>query len=149
MNVRGLLQFELWSKKTSRKILVGIGIVFGLLLVCLICWYEVEIHWITPGERDAARAALKEIDAIEDAGPLSEQELKVRTEQGEAMVKLAEAAAQTHRDNSIRMDLDLYLVGVEMERSKVYGEKNQSPEIQAVLTKLKSNHRLTLHKALD
>jgi len=36
-----------------------------------------------------------------------------------------------------------------MERSKVYGEKNQSPEIQAVLTKLKSNHRLTLHKALD
>ena len=149
MNVRGLLQFELWSKKTSRKILVGIGIVFGLLLVCLICWYEVEIHWITPGERDAARAALKEIDAIEDAGPLSEQELKVRTEQAEAVVKLAEAAAQTHRDNSIRMDLDLYLVGVEMERSKVYGEKNQSPEIQAVLTKLKSNHRLTLHKALD
>jgi hypothetical protein len=110
-------------------------------------WYEVEVHWITPGERDAARAALKEIDELEDAGSLSGQETKARTKQAEDKVNLASEAARTNRDNFIEMKLGLYLVGVEMERDKFHAKQN--PLVESTLSDLKSNHRFALHKAID
>lgn len=147
MSARELLQAEVWSKETSWRILRWIGVVLGLFLVCFIGWYEVEVHWITPGERDTARAALKEIDELEDASSLSQQEREARTKRAEDRVKLASEAARTYRDNFIQMKLGLYLVGVEMERDKLHGK--ESPLIQSTLSDLKSNHRFALHKALD
>jgi hypothetical protein len=61
MKVRELLQIELWSKITSRKICIGIGIV----IVGLFSWCEVEKYWLTPGERDAGWTALAQIEELE------------------------------------------------------------------------------------
>jgi hypothetical protein len=163
MKIRELLQTEIWSKRTSRKILVGSGIVFGLFLVCFAVWYEAEIHWLTSGERDAARVALKEIDALQDADSLNDQEFRDRSELAEAKVKLAEEAAATYRDNFIQMKLGLYLVSVETERWKIERQKlvlqgrisqgeqhgQQDEAIESLLRDLKRRHQLELHEVLD
>ena len=63
MKVRELFQIELWSKITSRKICIGIGIV----IVGLFSWCEVEKYWLTPGERDAGWTALAQIEELENS----------------------------------------------------------------------------------
>jgi hypothetical protein len=63
MKIRELLQTELWSKRTSRRILVGIGI----LVVGFFFWCAIEQYVLTPGERSAARAALVKVDELQDS----------------------------------------------------------------------------------
>ena len=119
MNIRELLQTELWSKRTTRKILVWSGLVFVVGFLALNGWHFVEIHWLTRGERDAAKAALAEIDALQDAGPLSDEEFQVRLKAAEAKVKLAEEQPETYRDNFTQMKLGSGIsLGVVMERMK-------------------------------
>ncbi len=109
MNVRKLLQTELWSKRTSRRILVWFGLIFGVLVVGFVAVYEIERHWLTPGERSSAKAALAQIDGLQDFGSLSDQEFEVREKQAEVKVKIAKDAAVTKRDVWIADSLELYL----------------------------------------
>lgn len=74
MKLRELSQTELWSKRTARKVFVGIGIAFWILLLTAGVLYEVEMHWLTPGERSAAKAALVEIDALQNAETMNGEE---------------------------------------------------------------------------
>jgi hypothetical protein len=119
MKIRELLQTEIWNRRTTRKILVGFGIVFGVAAIGLGILYAVEVNWLTAGERNAAKAALTQIDALQDAGPLSDAEFKVRQEQTDAKVKAAQDAAETLKDDSTQETLFWYLAAVELERSKV------------------------------
>lgn len=162
MNVRKLLQTELWSKRTTRKMLVGIGIALVLLVVGYGVWYEVEVHWLTQGERNAAKDALREIDALQDANSLNDEEFRIRLEQTSTKVQRAEDVALTYRDNFLQMKLSAYLTGIEMDRYKLqrrelakHGLDQREPDIEndekieSILSELKKNNRLALHQELD
>jgi hypothetical protein len=164
MNVREVLKTELWSKETTRKILVGIGAVVGLVFVGCITWYLVDMLWLTPGEREAARAALTEIDALRNASLLSDQEFKGRLDQANAKVKLAGEAAVTYRDNVTQMDLESCITGVDsdysdrlMQRASEQGrlskrwnrDREARERIESQLRYFARMNCLEIHKVLD
>jgi hypothetical protein len=167
MKFRELLQTEIWSKRTSQKIIFWAGIVFVIASVGFGAWHFVEVNWLTPWERSAGRVALTQIDALQDAGPLSDQEFEIRWKQAKEKVQAADGAAVTYRDNSIQMDLYWYFAGVELERSKVQNKKRtdelvqqgrirrwdrdeeSDKKIDAVLNDLNRARRAALHKELD
>jgi hypothetical protein len=151
MNLRELLRLELWSKETHRKILVGIGIAICLGFLGVFVWNQVEWHWLTPGERVAARTALTEIDSLQDSGTLSEQDWKARSKDAETKVEIAEAAAKTHRDAFLEMGLNWYLVQVEMNHTNVLlrAAGKRELKIEPIPGNSTKNLRAGLHKILD
>jgi hypothetical protein len=167
MEIRELLQIEIWSKKTTWRILVVFGVVFAIAVAGCATAYEIERRWLTQGERSAAKATLAQIDALEDAGPLSDEEFDVRDKRAEAKVRAAKDVAKTLKDNSTQEMLFWYLAGVELERSKIQFKKrieelvqqgrirrrdtNEENEtmIDALLSNLKRARRAALHKELD
>lgn len=107
MTLRELLQIELWSKGT-RKMLVVFGCAIGIVLVALVSWRVVDRLWITRGERNAAKSALVQLDALQDSGVLSDMDFAARAKQAEGSVNVAEQAARTTRDRFIVAELMNY-----------------------------------------
>jgi hypothetical protein len=105
MTFRELMQIELWSKETSRKILIGLAVV----VVVLIAWIAVERYWLTPAERTAGRAALAQIDKLQDFGAISNGDFEARVKQMRAQVDAADRAAWTTRDKGVARTLGIYL----------------------------------------
>jgi hypothetical protein len=105
MRFRELLQIELWSKETSRKILIGLIVV----AVVLIAWIAAERYWLTSAERAAGRAALAQIDKLQDFGTTGNDVFEARVKQARAQVDAAERAAWTTRDESVARTLGFYL----------------------------------------
>ena len=159
MKVRELLQIELWSKRTTRKILVGIEVAVGLLCT----WNVAELYWITPGERNAARAALVQIDALQNAGSISDEDFEARDKQAAQRVEVARQAVQTERDERIADALYAYLTGIETERGNVAmrrlmqkrnvpikdSERKLNEEIDSMGKQVMQFLHSVLHKALD
>ncbi len=111
MEVRELLRYEIWSKKTTQGILLGFGITVCSLLVTLKVWYEVDSHWLTNGEKAAAKAALQRIDMLQNSNSLTFQEYEVRSKASGIAVDAARLAARTSRDERTQMQLENCLVG--------------------------------------
>jgi hypothetical protein len=163
MKVRELLQTELWGKRTSRKILVGIVVVMGLFYGGAFVWNQVELHWLTTGERTAARSALWQIEALQNDGSLSDSEFDTRAKELQTQVKAAQDAAKTYRDHFVEMRLDSYLLSVMWERRKIEREhfatqghpapgkpdREFEEKIDATIGSWKFTDRLALHKELD
>jgi hypothetical protein len=136
MKVRELLQIEIWSKETSRKILdpirkilfwflpsrktlKRIGIVFGVLVVVLGVIVVVEVSWLTSGERKVASAALAEIDAMQGLVSASSNDFEARDRQAKETVKAAERVAWTSRDKVAAFGLWSYLNETENARDEI------------------------------
>lgn len=113
MTIREILQIEIWSKRTSRKILIGLGIVVAGFVV----WFAVDGHWITPPERNAARAALAQIEVLQNSKEMSNAEYDEGTRRAKESLDKAEHAAWTSRDKSIAAALFFYLAAKELQRS--------------------------------
>jgi ABC-type Na+ efflux pump permease subunit len=116
MKIRELLQYELWSKRTTRKILVGIGIVVAVVALGLGAWSVVSRVWLTPEERRAARIALKQVDALQSTGSLSNEEYAKLDGQATKSVDDALQAALTRRDRAIARKLLIYETVTTLER---------------------------------
>ena len=163
MKVRELLQVELWTKRTSRKILVGFGIVFGIAVVGLGALFAFERYWLTKGERNAARVALAQIEALQNCVSCSDQEFAAKDKQVEGAVEIASQSAVTDRDDSVSIALLGYLSIIESERQepqlrRMMQERHLSiPNSDPVLEeRIRSTEKETkrllhsvLHKALD
>jgi hypothetical protein len=159
MKVRELLQTELWSKRASQKILVGIGIVFGLL----IAWYLVERCVLTPGERAAARTALAQIDGMQNVNSFSDEDFSARDAQAQRQVEVVQQAGWTRRDKAIGSRLSAYLGLTEIDResfknmkelgqghnSQSYSNEKLGEEIDSMGKKSRLMVRLSLHNAPD
>jgi hypothetical protein len=115
MQVRELLQTEIWSKRTSRRILVVIGIIAFVGF----SFFEIDGHWISWAERKTARAALTEIDALQSFGSMSEAEYKERLSHAKGTVEAADKAGWTRRDLAVSSLLSAYLSEVEIEKGQV------------------------------
>jgi hypothetical protein len=146
MKIRELLQKEIWSKRTSRKILIG----FGITVVVVVVLSAVDGHWITPPERHAARVALAQIDVLQNSKEMSDAEYDVGTRRAKESVDKAEHAAWTSRDKSIAVALFFYLAAKELQRSE-QRSPHPSPNLFAArgreMSQILFEH--SLHQALD
>jgi hypothetical protein len=159
MKVRELLQFEIWSKQTTQGIFLGFGIVALSLLVTLGLWYEVDLHWLTKGERDAARLALQRVDELQAVVALDD-EYKARDDKANAALKAAEDVAKTDKDDSIHMNLSVCLTGVETAHTEILEQRlilegrlhpmaNGSDRSGLFLIEVGKKSCSALHKELD
>src|ERR1700693_230571 len=119
MKIREILQIELWSKRTSRKILVGLGVVVAVLALGFFALYEVESHWLTKGERIAAGVALQRIDALQSTDSLSDEEFRIRNDAVTSAVDTAEMTAKTSKDELVAVDLVMCSMKAESARMNI------------------------------
>lgn len=119
MEVRKVLQTEVWSKTTSRKIwsvfrkiLSGIEV----FIVVLVIWFGINRIWLTSSERRAAIAALEKIDALQRFAVMSREQYSQEHAQAKSSVDAVERAAWTSRDLSIASTLSTYLLFTDMQR---------------------------------
>src|SRR5258708_2164631 len=104
MEIRELLQKEIWSKRTARKILIG----FGIVAVGFVVLFAIDRYWITPPERNAAKAALAQIDALQNPNHMSDAEYDAEALQAKGKVDSAVQMAWTTRDEWIAKQLWWY-----------------------------------------
>ena len=109
MNLRELLRTELWSKRTTRKILVRSGLVLGVVVVVLAIWLSAEWYWLTPGERKSSKAAIAQIDSMQAFESMSQPQFDSMAKQAEEKVEVAKHAAWTIRDKDAAYSLEAYL----------------------------------------
>ena len=160
MKIHELLQIEIWSKKTSRKILAKFGIVVVTLALGFGVLHVVERYWLTPGERHAGRAVLAQIDALQNIESISREDFDAGVNGSVQELKAASEACWTGRDKAVYSELFLYLLMTESERrdvfmqeqvqqsdpsttssNRVLGQKVEKEEQRLI--------RLQLHKELD
>jgi hypothetical protein len=119
MSLRGLLHYEIWSKRTTRRIFAVSGIFVGVFLALA----AFEMFWTTPGERVVGSAALAQIDELERLEPESPQ-FDAQSKTAEGMVASATKIASAVRDRKIASALGAYLMLVTMERDDVEMRKH-------------------------
>ena len=119
MNLHELLHYELWSKRTSKKIVAGLIVVFA---GCLI-WAAVEQYWVSLGERTAGRAALAQIDGLQNFASMGDQDFDAHSKTIEKQVAAAAAAAWTTRDQLLALDLSWYFDQTKIDRESLQRRK--------------------------
>jgi hypothetical protein len=159
MKIRELLQVEIWSKRTTRKILVGFAVVVGFL----VAWQVLERYWLTPGERRAGKEAVVQIDAMQNLGLISDEDFDAKDKQAAGKVEAAEHAAWTDRDKGIADLISGYLMMTEVDRGEIQttvlewqrhaSVKSSQEDLQRKLslsgTEVRSMLRMELHGLLD
>jgi len=110
MDVRKIFQNVIWSKRALRRILIGFGVFIGVLVVGFVVLYEVEWHWLTSGERRAAKAALVEIDLLQNARSMNGKEYDLQREKAQLKFNAARDVAQTFRDEETLAALSTYFI---------------------------------------
>jgi hypothetical protein len=141
MSIRELLQTELWSKETSRKIGIKVGFVFCILAAALMGWFLLETRLITPGERSAGRKALTQVDALQNLDGISNEDFKAREKQAKLKIETAQRAALTVRDGGVYAALGSYLLMTEMGRDDVQNQREMQQLIERNRNSLKKADR--------
>ena len=167
MELRELLQVEIWSKRTSRRILVGLKFVaigLGVVVVGIALWIFVWTHWLTQGERSKGKIALVQVEALQSFDEMSDAEFDARSRQAQEKVNDASDAIFTAKDRQIAVYLSLCLFEMQgmkksqrirkildsrpgftkSERSKELELKSEESERHLLKTLVKS-----LHESLD
>jgi hypothetical protein len=120
---RELMKYELWSKRTTRKILSVICVIFVVLFLGFFGWRELSMHWLTKDERAVAKIALQRIDALHAAESLSDQEFESRRNEADSAVDSSEKAVMTRKDEIINVELTMCLMGFESARVKMVEQR--------------------------
>ena len=163
MNLRELLKHELWSKRTTRKILVWSGTFLGFVIAVLTIWILVEKFWLTPGERRAGKAALAQIDTLQDFESMTGRDFNAKSRQAGKEIDAAQNSAWTWRDKGVAESLSLYLDMTKIDQDYVQRRKHleqnhpeivqkdveMAQEMVANGKKTRSLFRSILHGALD
>ncbi|MGA3009563.1 MAG: hypothetical protein ABSD72_04815 [Terracidiphilus sp.] len=125
MKVRELLQIEIWSKETSRKIFARtlristrVGIVIGVLVVAIGIVLTVELRWLTPGERSTARDAVSLVDALQDFGAVNDGDFDAGLVRAKVKIQVAEDSVWTIRDSVVANSLFDYWVETKAYRKE-------------------------------
>jgi hypothetical protein len=150
MTIRGLLQKEIWSKRTSRKILIGLGIVVVLLVVGFVLLNTLDERWITPPERRAGRAALAQIEVLQNFDQMSDSEYDAGPLQAKQEIDTAEQAAWTSQDKRIALLLLGYFGSTDSKRLHLKLKfPPERPQDEVLNKKAFQFIKGVLHKALD
>lgn len=173
MNLHELLQYELWSKDASRKILRPVGkllkrvsVVLGALIVLIAIVFLIERYWLTDGERRAGRAALAQVEELQDLIDCNCNRFATVDDGAKTAVELADEKKWTLRDRIVAFDLSFYLMEVEEKQAQDLREAklrvfmqqrhlqwHSDPKLEAKSRSLQfqifSDLRSALHKELD
>jgi hypothetical protein len=150
MTIREILQIEIWSKRTSRKILIGLGIVVFLLVVGFVVLNTLDERWITPPERKAGRVALAQIEALQNFDQMSDSEYDAGALQAKQKIDTAAQAAWTAQDKRIALMLLGYFASTDGKRSNLKLKlPAKRPEEEALDRQVLQFIKGVLHKALD
>ena len=162
MKICELLQIEILSKRTIRKILVVFGIAFAVLFLTAGVLYEAEMHRLTPGERSAAKAALVEIDALQNAETMNGEEFDLAEKKARQRFQAARDAQRSYRDLEVGAALSTYFIlttyrwdearyELEFPVSSSEIDANRKSEIEHRQSNIEMRKRLrsALHKELD
>jgi hypothetical protein len=107
--VREWMQTEVWSTRTSKKIvlsgLILLLVAFGVLLI-----FE---HWSNPWEHQAAKAMLKHAEMVRSA---RSEDFSREVEAAKASEDLAERRAWTNRDQQVEAVVSGVIVAAEICR---------------------------------
>ena len=118
MTLREVLQIELWSKQTTRKIVKTVGICFAMVVCIVSIGFALETLWINPLERSTAKVALSDVESLQGIDSTKEDEYKARKDKAEAATEGAQKAAWTWRDQNLSQALYGYLFLIEMEHDE-------------------------------
>ena len=127
MRVSELLRSLFWSKKALRRILIGVGVLVGTLIVGSGVLYETEWRWLTPGERVAGKVVLTQIDSLQNLELISRKDFEARESGLPEKLKTAREAAWTLRDKGVYSELFVYLLVTERERADVWKQNQMQP----------------------
>src|SRR5271157_989013 len=113
MKIRELLQIEIWSKRTTWILLIGIVALVGL---GQLGWYTLERFYLSSAEKNAAREALSEIDRLQASGPLTDDAFATEARAAEVKIRNAVRVEWTDRDIGVNFLLSTYLKSIRTER---------------------------------
>ncbi len=154
---------KFWKNIKSKKTLLVGGTILGIVASSVCTFAAVQLCWLTPAERDAARTALTTVDGLRDVALVNGDDADQSLRQAEDQVESARQAARTMRDQDVAFALMQYLSSIELERGAMRmqgiapeqveppGGRNLQLAGSAPLTETASIHsmRLKLHKTLD
>ncbi len=123
MSVRQLLQTEIWSNRTTRRMLVWSGTLLGFVIAVLAILILVERYWLTSGEQRAGRAALAQIDGLENFESMSVWEFDAKSYKAQALIDDAKKSAWTWRDKGVAESLSYYLDLIKIDEEYAEDEK--------------------------
>jgi len=173
MNVRELLQIEIWSKETSRiiigriwKFLKPASIVFGILVLVLGNVYLVERYWLTGDERKAGRTAMVQVEELEQVENNASDRFDDADKLAKAAITVAQQKAWTLRDRWVAGELEFYRWKLEQAHDDEVREKQlrsfsiqrhlewrTDPDLEKKMrdsdSRIFSMMRSELHKELD
>ena len=163
MKIRELLRYEIWSKRTSRKILVWSGTFLGFVIAFLVIWILIEQYWLTPGERRAGREALVEIDRLHDFNSISAQDFNLKYHTAENDIDAVRISAWTWKDKYVTGCLYSYLEETNVDREDIQERERierdrpdlaakwseSSLESESTAKSLRLWFRSSLHAVLD
>jgi hypothetical protein len=113
MKVRELLQTEIWSKRTHRRLLIG----FATAIAGFLIWAWIDGIWLTGNERRAARTALVLVDVLKaQVSEDDQRDFDNRMEQTKQAVDAADQAGWTGRDKQVSLALRWYFDSVSFDR---------------------------------
>ena len=115
MTIREMLQIEIWSKETSRRIIrrtwkiaKPVAVVLATLVLLLGTAFVVEWNWLTGGERRAGEAALAKIEALERLERNAGEGFETLNREAKSSTAAAEQKAWTIRDRQAAGLLEIY-----------------------------------------
>lgn len=140
MTLRQLLQREIWSERTSRKIVVKFVIplsrVLGAAALVFGSYFAVDSFWLTPHERRIAREALPQIDVLERNQGISAGDFETQKNLAQAKIDAAQKAAWTDRDRRIASLLSVYMESIEYDRGDAARLKGISTKYPAIAQRI-------------
>ena len=164
MKVRELLQTEIWSKRTTRKLLKAfVATVVGLAVVIAVFagWVYVEAHWLTRGEREAAKSALLLLDSLQSQfSQLDQGDFETAEQKAQQAIDSARQAAWTSRDMDVCGNLRHYLQEIALDRHAIRFDKEwqkrpmdraKSNYLRFISSEVEVRHTMSvsLHSVLD
>jgi len=96
------------SQMTLRRIFIGVGIATLSVILVVFLWLEVEAHWLTSSERNAAKAALAEIDLLQNSESMDGKQFDLQEERANLKLGTAREMVRTRRDRELEAVLSYY-----------------------------------------
>jgi len=156
MKVHELLGYELWSKRTTWRILIASASVFVLGYGI---WQGYERYWISSGVRESGRAAPAQIDELQELSTSCENaSFKANAESADREIRIADQKVHTLRDIDVMWQLTDYSWSVQMKHLRICTqssidrlEKSNSRlrDLDDRMLSREAQLRRKLHKELD
>jgi hypothetical protein len=155
MTLRELLQIELWSKRTTVKIVVISAVA---LVLCFGSWRAYYRYWITLGVREHGGKALAQIDELQRLSASCDAGFKAKEESADRELKIADQKERTFRDITVLFQLMDYFESTRLKHLRICNQdrfgaiEKRHPDLKNLDDQMLSSEdqlKRRLHSELD